>query len=203
MMKSLKNIFICVVLFISIILLSTTASAQIAPYLYFGGNYQYDVDTNQLTFTDNYADFVEYTNGDYDYGTDPIVGAPLLFGILTNNTSNSLVFSASTFTVDGYFTATLTNFVVNNSELMWGSLNNIQRLDGGTSQYVDELLANGGGIGNIYMSFTPTSGGVENFTADSSGAIGGIVAAPEPISAILFVAGGVALAIRRYSKKRI
>ena len=202
---SKKFVFV-LILIAGIFLLSSIASAQTAPYLYFGGNYQYDVDTKSLTFSDNYADFVEYTNGDFDFGTDPIVGATLLFGALTNSTSNPLVFSPSTFTVNGYFSATLDNFVVNNSELMWGSLYNIQRLDGGTSQYVDELLANGGGVGNIYMSFTPAVGdgsGIEPFTADSYGGAGGMVAAPEPISAILFVTGGATLAFRSYRKKRI
>jgi len=190
------------VLLTSVILLSTTASAQVEPYLYFGGNYQYDAADKLLTFTDNYADWIDYI--DYsDPSSDPILGAALSFGTLTNSGSNTLVFSSSTFTVEGYFTATLDNFVVNNSELMWGSLSNIQRLDGGSSQYVDELLSNGGGRGNIYMSFTPVVGGTENFTANSSGAIGGMVAAPEPISTILFVTGGATLAFRSYRKKRI
>lgn len=217
MMKSQAKILMILVFLTGVILVSTTASAQIAPYLTFGGNYQYDSSTKMLTFTDNYADWLDYTNGDYDClypdmgcvgGVDPILNAALSFGPLTNSDSNPLVFSSSTFTVNGFFTATLDNFVVNNSELMWGNLSNIQRLDGGTSRYVNELLANGGGIGNISLSFTPTEGGanndgVENFTITSYGSTGGVVAAPEPVSAILFVAGGVTLALRRYRKKRV
>lgn len=216
MKRSHAKISMFLVLLTSVVLLSTTASAQIAPYLYFGGNYQYDVDTKQLTFTDNYADFLEFDGGEYDFDTDPIIGATLSFGSLTNSTSNPLVFSSSTFKVDGYFEATLDNFVITSNpftdengdiqyanELSWGSLSNIQRLDSGTSRYVNELLANGGGIGNIYMSFTPQAGGTENFTANSYGATGGMVAAPEPISAILFVAGGLTLGFRSYRKRRI
>lgn len=212
MEKSRKSIMMFIVMFASVILLSTAASAQIPPYLYFGGNYQYDVTSKALTFTDNYAEFLEFDNYEYDYGTDSIIGATVSFGTLTNSTSNPLVFSASTFTVDGFFTATLDDFVVNNSvegepsQLMWGTLNNIQSLvSGGTSRYVDELLANGGGSGNIGIFFTPDVGdgnGRDPFTATSGGAINGVVAAPEPVSAILFVVGGGTLAFARYRRKR-
>jgi hypothetical protein len=72
---------------------------------------------------------------------------------------------------------------------MWGSLSNIERLDGGTSRYVDELLANGGGSGNLYLSFTPTvsESGIETFTPTLF--LGGMVAALK-LSAILFITGG-------------
>lgn len=192
------------VMLMSGVFLSANASAQVEPFLYFSGNYQFDAGTNMLTFSDNYADWIDYT--DYsDPSADPILGAALSFGTLTNTISNPLVFSPSSFTVEGFFTATLSNFIVNNSELMWGSLSNIQRLDSGASRYVDELLTYGGGVGNIYISFTPTAGdgsGIESFTATSSGATGGMVAAPEPISAVLFVTGGAALALRKYRSKK-
>lgn len=214
-----RKSLIALLLVAGIFLFAMNASAQIAPYLTFGGNYQYNAGV--LTFTDNYADWLDYTNYEYDclfpgmgclsdtQAPDPILGATVTFGTLTNSGSNT--FSPSTLTVTGYFTATLDNFVISyfdnggvlNAELNWGNLSNIQRQDGGSSRYVDELLANGGGLGNIYMSFTPDAGGTEYFTSNSSGSVGGIVAAPEPISAILFVTGGAVLAFRSYRKKRI
>ncbi len=65
-----------------------------------------------LSFTDNYADFLEFDNSEYDFSDDAIIGATLSFGPLTNSTSNPLVFGPSTFAVDGFFTATLNNFIV-------------------------------------------------------------------------------------------
>lgn len=208
MRKNLRRLFLLAFVLIAGLMISTNASAQIAPYLTFGGDYAYNATSKELSFNTNYADWLDYTDESYDCyaawgcaGSDPIIGAAVTFGTLTN-VGNPLVFSPTTFTVAGYFSATLNNFVVNNSELMWGSLYNIERLDGGTSRYVDELLANGGGVGNLYLSFTPTAGGVENFISDSSGSTGGMVAAPEPVSAILFLSGGATLAFRRYRNKK-
>jgi hypothetical protein len=206
MKRSHAKISMFLVLLTSVILLSTNTSAQTLPELYFAGNYNYSAGV--LSFTNNSALGILYDNYEYVEDTDPIIGATLSFGTLTNSTSHPLVFSPSTFTVDGFFTATLDNFVVNDqSELSWGSLSNIVRVEGATSRYVDELLANGGGIGNIYMSFTPVStpddSGIERFTSNSNGAVSGVVAAPEPISAILFVTGGLTLGFRSYRKRRI
>ena len=206
MKTSHAKISMFLVLLTSVILLSTNASAQVAPYLFFNsGNYSYDAGTKNLSFTGVASDSIMYTDESWAFDPldDPIIGAELSFGSLTNSTSNNLVFGPTTFTIENFLTANVTDFVVSNSQLSWGALNNIQRLDGGSSRYIDELLANGGGRGNIYISFTPIAGSTETFTSTSSGSVGATVAAPEPVSAILFVTGGAALAFRSYRKKRI
>lgn len=202
------------ILFACTLLLSTNASnasAVAPPYLTFGGNYSYDAETRVLSFTFNTADFIEYTNGEYGFD-DPILSATLSFGTLMNSTSNNLIFGPDPggntgpvdFSIDGFITAKLDNFIVQDSELIWGDLYNIQTVSGApSSRYIDELFANGGGSGNIHIAFTPMAGGAEDFTITSSGSVGGMmVAAPEPVSAVLFVTGGAALAFRRFLKKR-
>lgn len=197
------------ILLTGVLLLSTNASAVMPPYLFFDtGNYSYDATSKELSFSGVAAGFLTYTDGSFD--ADPILGATLSFGTLMNSGSNNLIFGPSPggsigpvdFSIDGFITAKATDFVVADSQLSWGTLYDIQRLDGGSSRYVDELLANGGGKGNIYISFTPTAGGMEYFTSTSLGSVSAIVAAPEPVSAILFVAGGSALAARRYRKRK-
>lgn len=211
MRKNFRKLFLAVILVLAGLMISSNASAQIEPYLTFGGNYSYNAASKELSFNTNFADWLDYTDLSYDCqfpelgcaGSDPILGAAVTFGTLTNSVENPLVFSSTTFTVNGFFSATLDSFVVNDSQVMWGSLYNITPVSGApSSQYVDELLASGGGIGNIYLSFTPTAGGAENFTSNSSGSVSGTVAAPEPVSAILFVSGGASLAFRRYRNKK-
>jgi hypothetical protein len=181
------------------------------PYLTFGGNYAYDANTMELSFTDVTGYWIEYTDASYGFD-DPMMGAMLSFGTLMNSDSNNLSFGPPPggttgtvdFSIDGFITAQLYNFVAVNGDVEWANLSNITPVSGAPdSRYVNELLANGGGFGNISMTFTTLTGNPEDFIATSSGAFGGIVAAPEPVSAILFAAGSAVLAFRRYRKKRI
>ena len=181
------------------------------PYLDFGaysGGYAYNSTTRELTFSNLFADIAEYTNGEYGFGSDdPILGAPLSFGTLMNSGANPLVFSPATLRVEGFFTAELSDFIVDDtSQLMNGKLSNIQRLDEGASRYLDELLEVGGGSGILYMFFTPTitldESGIERFTADSDGSVAGYVAAPIPPSAALLLSGFGALVFNYSMRKR-
>ena len=199
------------ILLAGIFLLSANASAVMPPYLTFGGNYAYDAATRELSFTDVTAYWLEYTDASNGFD-DPIMGAMLSFGTLMNSASDYLSFgpppggTAGTvdFSIDGFLTAKLYNFTAVNGDVQWANLSNITPVSGAPdSRYVNELLANGNGFGNISMTFTTMTGNPEYFTVSSSGAFGGIVAAPEPASAILFAAGSAVLAFRRYRKKRI
>jgi len=197
-----------IILIATILLLSSISSAQTAPWLFFDtGNYFYDADSKMLSFSGVSSGMTQYTDDSYGFfGDDPIVGATLSFGTLKNSSSNNLIFGPDTggstgpvdFSIGSFITGKVTDFVVTGSGLNWGTLYDIQRLDGGPSRYVDELLANGWGSGKIYIAFTPTVGGTETFTADSSGSVSAVVAAPEPVGAILFIMGGAILAVRRF-----
>lgn len=215
-MKGLKcNIFLFTfVLFSACFGFSQQAFADYAlPYLDIldGGNYEYNSITRELTFSNLNADMAEYTNGEYGMSSvdDPILGNPLSFGTLTNSSSEPLVFSPATLTVAGFFTAELSNFIVDDtSQLMNGKLSNIQRLDDGASRYLDELLEVGGGSGILYMFFTPTitldESGIEHFTADSDGSVAGFIAAPIPPSAALLLSGlGGTFVFGNFRRKRI
>lgn len=215
-MKKLKcGVFLfTLVLFSACFVFSQQAYADHAkPYLDFGaysGGYDYNSITKELTFSNLFADIAEYTNGDYGMGPgeDPILGAPLSFGTLTNSSADPLVFSPSTLRIEGFFTAEISNFVVDaTSQLMNGNLYNIQRLDEGASRYLDELLSVGGGSGILYMVFTPTmtadGSGIERFTTDSPGSVYGYVAAPIPPSAALLLSGFGTLVFGNFRRKRV
>ncbi|MBI5408651.1 MAG: PEP-CTERM sorting domain-containing protein [Nitrospirae bacterium] len=217
MKKSLKNALMSFILLTSVILLSTNASAVDLPLLLsYGGNYTYNADTKVLSFNEYVTvDLLQYADGEYGYD-DPILGTTLSFGLLMNSASDNLIFGPSPggstgpvdFSIDGFITATLDNFVVHDSALIGGNLYNIETVDGAPySRYIDELLSAGGGNGLIDISFTPSEGGgAEDFTFGSYGAAGVTIGAPEtvvpePVSTVLFIAGGATLAFRRLFKK--
>lgn len=212
MKRSLLRGILVFVLLAGVVLLSANASAQILPFAGAGGNYSYieSAGTGSLSFTTNYMTWVTYTDySAYDYN-DPIANysTEITFGALTNSSGDPTNFGSSTLTVSDigagsnvYFTATIDNFDTN---LGWMSLSNVAAGNvGSSSRYVNELLAVGNGKGNLLISFTPGAGGTEDFIGSSSGSVGITVAAPEPISAVLFITGGATLALRRMRKKSI
>ena len=142
----------------------------------------------------------------------------LSFGPVSGGTTGAVSFSI----VDGgttYFTATLDNFIITD-DIFGTRLNPLWTLDdiinptfnANGSQYIQELEAayNAGGAINFGMDFafnSGTSGGGYAFTNDAFGSVSGKMAMtgvpviPEPGSSVLFIAGGVTLAVRRFRKK--
>ncbi len=114
-------------------------------------------------------------------------------------------------------TASVNNFTVIQNGSLWEvnvgfDLNNMVNIatnpNGGTgtppySKFINDINSFGSNrSGNLYMKFdfglNPTG-----FTADTYGSVSSTVSfAPEPVSSILFVTGGAALAFRRYLRKR-
>lgn len=113
-------------------------------------------------------------------------------------------------------TADVNNFtVVQNGSLyevnVGFDLNNIVNIatnpNGGTgnppySKFINDINSVGSNPhGNLYMKLNFS--GPAGFTADTNGTLSSTVSfAPEPVSSILFIAGGATLAVRRYRKRK-
>ncbi|RJQ55777.1 MAG: hypothetical protein C4526_03245 [Nitrospiraceae bacterium] len=171
-----------------------------------------------------------YMDGSYfGEGVDPVTGAVISINTLYNSSyPNNLQFGSSSggtgsvlFTIANggttYLTAQLENFIITDGLFgtqlnpLWdntiATLTNITFYDNG-SQYIQELQASyqSRGYLNLGMDFSfysGTNGGGYAFTNDATGSIQGKMAVtPEPLSSVLFIAGGATLAIRRFWKRK-
>lgn len=145
--------------------------------------------------------------GNLTFGSTPGGTGPVSFSITEGDTT--------------YMTAELSNFnvvydVMLDSKILNANfdLDNINNVifDNGSSQYIDDLSTayNNGSPINFSMDFTFTTGTIsEDFTDDGTGQVAGSMVvtsapavAPEPVSSLLFLVGGVTMAFRRRISKK-
>ena len=225
-----RSVVLAVILITGISLLSNAVLAQTSPYFTYTGSFNYDADTKKLTTTVLTIDMISYMDGSMapNYYFDPftvddsLIGGTFTLGDLYNSDTNNFIFGPSpggsignvSFSLDSggtnYLTGTLNNFTVTQDEFGTRlnpnfNLNhvvNISTNSGVNSKFLDDVNSFAVPVGNLHMDFNFTSGtGINNFTETAGGTITGeFTVAPEPVSAILFVTGGITLAFRRYRK---
>lgn len=238
MKKSRKSILMIIVLFASLILMSTAAMAQGLPYASYGGGFDFNKTTGYLTFNSLMLNSLVYDDGAggmaipwvMDPYNDPLVSdwgayeGYLNLGTFQQDSSNQNLFHAMSSnnlsitsvdvygggTATTYLTGHLNSFEVINDSNGWHfnssyNLNNVSdvALAGPTdSEFTNEFVANTspGNKANLSMSFTFSSGS-NGFGASTAGSAGGIIAAPEPVSSVLFIIGGAVIGFNRFRKK--
>jgi hypothetical protein len=224
-----RGTVIALVLAILTFVMSSSVFAAV-PKPYFSlnnGTWSYDVNTHALTMNFGLIGSSVYKDGTlglndtikggtisidnnvvYNGGADSMV-----FGSQVGGTGN-MNFSAFEGTTD-YFTGTMTSFVVSkdgsltqlNPDFDAYHISNIATNPAvTTSHFMDDVNSFAVPYGNLFLQFTCSAGDCtnNNFTANASGTLTGgkLSVVPEPISSVLFITGGAALALRRYSSKK-
>lgn len=238
MKKYRKSILMIMVLFASLLLMSTAAMAQGLPYANYGGGFDFDKTTGYMTFNSMSLLTLVYDDGAGGMAipyamnpyNDPLVSLDgeylgyLNLGTFQQDAVNQNLFNAtsgsnlSITSVDGYgygtatiyLTGNLNSFEVINDSNGWHfnssyNLNNVSNValaGPGDSEFANEFAANSAAFGNkanLSMSFTFS--GPDGFGASTAGTAGGIIAAPEPVSSVLFIIGGAVIGFNRFRKK--
>ncbi len=228
MNKSHSKIFLsALVLIASCLIYSGNVSAAVQPpyFTLNGGTWSYDASTHALSmnfgliFTSVYKEGSPSTNDTIRNGTIMINS-----GVIYNGGADSMVFGSQVggtgsmaFSVfegsTNYLTGTMTSFVASRN----GSLQLNPNFDAyhisnittnpavTTSHFINDVNSWDVPIGNLYYTFTCSDGDCgSNFTANASGTLTGgkLSVVPEPVSSLLFITGGAALALRRYRSKK-
>lgn len=211
----------------ALLFLSSAVLAQAtAPYFNYYGTFNYYADTNELAITISNIGMVAHDDGSFafDPGTDPILGGHITLSALYNgdgagenwsfapDSGSSPDFVLYDFYSNQRLIAEIYDFtVVQNGSLFEVNVNldqdNIGTIITDTnspySEFIDDVNSFSPPWGNLYMKFNFSGGGATDFTETQFGTVSGAFSVvPEPVSAILFVTGGAALAFRRRIRNR-
>lgn len=229
MKKSLRCLFVfSLVLMSGCFLLSATAVLAAPapvpnpPYAQYSGSFAYNATTNQLSIPFTLFNFIQYSNTPGDSASsasvDPFIGSKMVFGNLYNGddtgsgqnwnfgpasggSTGPVSFSLMKGTTT-YLSGTVDNFATETSgassaKLLAGNIHVTSIYNPNGSRYLN-LIGSNDLLLNMNFSFTT---GSADFKSNGSGTIQGQLAVvPEPISSVLFISGGAALAFRCYRK---
>ena len=227
MKRGLKRLTVVVVVILACsILLSTTVSAALeTPYFNFLGSFNYTKSTHELNITVSTINLIAYRDNSFCFSFQPtcdLIGGTVEIDPLYNSDANSYVFGPSPGGSTGdtdflvkkggntYLRAVNDDFTIVydgsqtqlNKDFDMFNVTSISTDGAPSSKFIDDVNSMSNLTGNLYMKFTFTSG--IDFTSDSAGQIttGTLSIVPEPISSLLFIAGGGTLGFATRLRKR-